>query len=141
MCACCSPIRYLNWGNVFNMMVNMTCNQQNHRNLKAVAESPGVSSRCQRRKKFIALSLEPVDWYCQPVANGVWTTTVENSSGAYTPCMVNSLHYLCTDLCKISPETLDQVRKNCADVLVRTLRDLAHSDDDASDSMNDIVAQ
>ncbi|QHO12705.1 ABC transporter C family member [Arachis hypogaea] len=103
MCACCSPIRYLNWGNVFNMMVNMTCNQQNHRNLKAVAESPGVSSRCQRRKKFIALSLEPVDWYCQPVANGVWTTTVENSSGAYTPCM------------------------NCADVLVRTLRDLAHS--------------
>ncbi|XP_020979092.1 AP-1 complex subunit gamma-2 isoform X1 [Arachis ipaensis] len=78
---------------------------------------------------------------------------------------------LCTDLCKISPEALEHVRKKCTDVLVRTLRDLANSpyspeydiagitdpflhirllkllrvlgegDADASDSMNDILAQ
>ncbi|KAK7252362.1 hypothetical protein RIF29_36250 [Crotalaria pallida] len=78
---------------------------------------------------------------------------------------------LCTDLCKISPEALEHIRKKCTDGLVRTLRDLANSpyspeydiagitdpflhirllkllrvlgegDADASDSMNDILAQ
>ncbi|OIW10555.1 hypothetical protein TanjilG_15927 [Lupinus angustifolius] len=78
---------------------------------------------------------------------------------------------LCTDLCKISTEALELVRKKCTDGLVRTLRDLANSpyspeydiagitdpflhirllkllrvlgegDADASDSMNDILAQ
>ncbi|BAT99552.1 hypothetical protein VIGAN_10100400 [Vigna angularis var. angularis] len=78
---------------------------------------------------------------------------------------------LCTDLCKISAEALENIRKKCTDGLVRTLKDLANSpyspeydiagitdpflhirllkllrvlgegDADASDSMNDILAQ
>ncbi|CAJ1931490.1 unnamed protein product [Sphenostylis stenocarpa] len=78
---------------------------------------------------------------------------------------------LCTDLCKISTEALEHIRKKCTDGLVRTLKDLANSpyspeydiagitdpflhirllkllrvlgegDADASDSMNDILAQ
>ncbi|WVZ09812.1 hypothetical protein V8G54_014342 [Vigna mungo] len=78
---------------------------------------------------------------------------------------------LCTDLCKISTEALENIRKKCTDGLVRTLKDLANSpyspeydiagitdpflhirllkllrvlgegDADASDSMNDILAQ
>ncbi|KAI5436998.1 hypothetical protein KIW84_023209 [Lathyrus oleraceus] len=78
---------------------------------------------------------------------------------------------LCTDLCKTSTEALEHIRKKCTDGLVRTLRDLANSpyspeydiagitdpflhirllkllrvlgegDVDASDSMNDILAQ
>ncbi|XP_019421654.1 PREDICTED: AP-1 complex subunit gamma-2-like [Lupinus angustifolius] len=78
---------------------------------------------------------------------------------------------LCTDLCKISTEALEHIRKRCTDGLVRTLRDLANSpyspeydiagitdpflhirllkllrvlgegDAGASDSMNDILAQ
>ncbi|XP_073268598.1 ABC transporter C family member 12 isoform X5 [Populus alba] len=30
-------------------------------------------------------------WYCRPVPNGVWATTVDNAFGAYTPCVVDSL--------------------------------------------------
>ncbi|XP_019419725.1 PREDICTED: ABC transporter C family member 2-like [Lupinus angustifolius] len=37
------------------------------------------------------MTFEPLDWYCQPVARGVWTTVVENAFGAYTPCAVDSL--------------------------------------------------
>ena len=37
------------------------------------------------------MAFEPLDWYCQPVANGAWTRTVENAFGAYTPCAVDSL--------------------------------------------------
>ncbi|XP_058776513.1 AP-1 complex subunit gamma-2-like [Vicia villosa] len=78
---------------------------------------------------------------------------------------------LCTDLCKTSTEALEHIRKKCTDGLVRTLKDLANSpyspeydiagitdpflhirllkllrvlgegDVDASDSMNDILAQ
>ncbi|WVZ22883.1 hypothetical protein V8G54_001427 [Vigna mungo] len=78
---------------------------------------------------------------------------------------------LCTDLCKISSEALEHVRKKCTDGLVRVLKDLANNpyspeydvagftdpflhirllrllrvlgegDPDASDSMNDILAQ
>ncbi|XP_027362371.1 AP-1 complex subunit gamma-2-like [Abrus precatorius] len=78
---------------------------------------------------------------------------------------------LCTDLCQISPEALEHIRKKCTDGLVRTLKDLANSpyspeydiagitdpflhirllkllrvlgegDADASDAMNDILAQ
>ncbi|KAK8470780.1 hypothetical protein PHAVU_003G053300 [Phaseolus vulgaris] len=78
---------------------------------------------------------------------------------------------LCTDLCKISSEALEHVRKKCMDGLVRALKDLANNayspeydvggftdpflhirllrllrvlgegDADASDSMNDILAQ
>ncbi|KAL3036831.1 hypothetical protein AAZX31_01G031000 [Glycine max] len=78
---------------------------------------------------------------------------------------------LCTDLCKISTEALEHIRKKCTDGLVRTLKDLANSpyspeydiagitdpflhirllkllrvlgegNADASDTMNDILAQ
>ncbi|OMO89901.1 hypothetical protein COLO4_19524 [Corchorus olitorius] len=78
---------------------------------------------------------------------------------------------LCTDLCKVSSEALEYFRKKCTDGLVKTLRDIANSpyapeydiagitdpflhirllrllrvlgqgDADASDSMNDILAQ
>eukprot|EP00262_Sarcandra_glabra_P011548 TRINITY_DN2799_c0_g1_i1.p1 TRINITY_DN2799_c0_g1~~TRINITY_DN2799_c0_g1_i1.p1 ORF type:complete len:1626 (+),score=287.39 TRINITY_DN2799_c0_g1_i1:361-5238(+) len=33
----------------------------------------------------------PLDWYCQPVENGVWAKAVESAFGAYTPCGLNSL--------------------------------------------------
>lgn len=78
---------------------------------------------------------------------------------------------LCTDLCKVSSEALEHFRKKCTEVLVKTLKDVANSpyapeydvggitdpflhirllrflrvlgqgDADASDSMNDILAQ
>ncbi|CAN1852784.1 AP-1 complex subunit gamma-2 [Linum perenne] len=78
---------------------------------------------------------------------------------------------LCTDLCRVSPEALEHFRKKCTDGLVRTLKDLVnspyapeydiagitdpflhirllrllrvlgHGDADASDVMNDILAQ
>lgn len=78
---------------------------------------------------------------------------------------------LCTDLCKVSPEALEYFRKKCTEGLVRTLKDVVNSpyapeydiagitdpflhirllkllrmlgqgDADASDSMNDILAQ
>lgn len=37
------------------------------------------------------MAFKPLDWYCQPVANGVWSKAVENAFGAYTPCGTNSL--------------------------------------------------
>lgn len=37
------------------------------------------------------MAFEPLDWFCQPVANGVWTKVVKNAFGAYTPCAVDSL--------------------------------------------------
>lgn len=42
-------------------------------------------------KQLIKMTFEPLDWYCRPVANGVWTRSVENAFGAYTPCAVDSL--------------------------------------------------
>ncbi|XP_030520887.1 AP-1 complex subunit gamma-2-like [Rhodamnia argentea] len=78
---------------------------------------------------------------------------------------------LCTDLCKVSSEALEYFRKKCTEVLVKTLKDVANSpyapeydvggitdpflhirllkflrvlgqgDADASDTMNDILAQ
>lgn len=37
------------------------------------------------------MAFEPLEWYCRPVSNGVWTKAVENSFGAYTPCAIDSL--------------------------------------------------
>ncbi|TMW93430.1 hypothetical protein EJD97_011715 [Solanum chilense] len=37
------------------------------------------------------MAFKPSDWYCQPVANGVWSKAVENAFGAYTPCGTNTL--------------------------------------------------
>ncbi|KAJ1698125.1 hypothetical protein LUZ63_006637 [Rhynchospora breviuscula] len=32
------------------------------------------------------MGFDPLDWYCQPVQNGVWSRAVENAFGVYTPC-------------------------------------------------------
>ncbi|KAH9288056.1 hypothetical protein KI387_032173, partial [Taxus chinensis] len=32
-----------------------------------------------------------LDWYCQPVANGIWVTMVTNALGSYTPCATETL--------------------------------------------------
>ncbi|CAL5183715.1 unnamed protein product [Lathyrus oleraceus] len=37
------------------------------------------------------MAFKPAVWYCRPVENGVWTRTVQNAFGAYTPCAVNNL--------------------------------------------------
>ncbi|KAF3970894.1 hypothetical protein CMV_005450 [Castanea mollissima] len=37
------------------------------------------------------MAFKPLDWYCQPVANGVWARTVQNAFGGYTPCAVDTL--------------------------------------------------
>lgn len=37
------------------------------------------------------MAFKPLDWYCQPVANGVWATAVQNALGAFTPCATNTL--------------------------------------------------
>ncbi|EEF35769.1 ABC transporter C family member 12 [Ricinus communis] len=37
------------------------------------------------------MALEPLDWYCRPVANGVWAKEVDSAFGAYTPCAIDSL--------------------------------------------------
>ncbi|KAL2944295.1 ABC transporter C family member 12 [Bienertia sinuspersici] len=37
------------------------------------------------------MAFKPLVWYCQPVANGVWATAVQNALGAYTPCATDSL--------------------------------------------------
>lgn len=36
------------------------------------------------------MGFEPLDWYCKPVPNGVWTKTVDYAFGAYTPCAIDS---------------------------------------------------
>ncbi|KAG8385226.1 hypothetical protein BUALT_Bualt03G0020100 [Buddleja alternifolia] len=37
------------------------------------------------------MAFKPVEWYCKPVKNGVWSKAVENAFGAYTPCANDSL--------------------------------------------------
>ncbi|KAM3748774.1 hypothetical protein ACB098_05G133800 [Castanea mollissima] len=37
------------------------------------------------------MAFEPLIWYCQPVANGVWTRAVDSAFGSYTPCAIDSL--------------------------------------------------
>lgn len=37
------------------------------------------------------MGFKPLEWYCQPVENGVWAMVVENAFGAYTPCGIDSL--------------------------------------------------
>lgn len=36
------------------------------------------------------MAFKPLDWYCRPVANGVWARAVDNAFGAYTPCATDS---------------------------------------------------
>ncbi|KAJ9691138.1 hypothetical protein PVL29_013352 [Vitis rotundifolia] len=37
------------------------------------------------------MAFEPLVWYCQPVANGVWAKAAESAFGPYTPCAVDSI--------------------------------------------------
>ncbi|XP_062162854.1 ABC transporter C family member 12-like isoform X2 [Alnus glutinosa] len=37
------------------------------------------------------MAFEPLIWYCQPVANGVWAKAVDSAFGSYTPCAIDSL--------------------------------------------------
>lgn len=37
------------------------------------------------------MAFKPLEWYCKPVKNGVWSKAVENAFGAYTPCASESL--------------------------------------------------
>lgn len=36
------------------------------------------------------MGFKPIDWYCQPEANGVWAKAV-SAFGSYTPCAIDSL--------------------------------------------------
>ncbi|CAO2823372.1 unnamed protein product [Amaranthus hypochondriacus] len=37
------------------------------------------------------MGFKPLEWYCQPVANGVWATAVQNALGAFTPCATDTI--------------------------------------------------
>ncbi|KAI4365222.1 hypothetical protein MLD38_021227 [Melastoma candidum] len=37
------------------------------------------------------MASDPLVWYCQPVANGVWGKMADNAFGVYTPCAVDTL--------------------------------------------------
>ncbi|KAH9613030.1 hypothetical protein KSS87_002578 [Heliosperma pusillum] len=37
------------------------------------------------------MAVKPLDWYCQPVADGVWGSAVSNALGAFTPCATESI--------------------------------------------------
>lgn len=37
------------------------------------------------------MAFKPLEWYCKPVKNGVWSKAVENAFGAYTPCVSDTL--------------------------------------------------
>ncbi|RID46135.1 hypothetical protein BRARA_I02816 [Brassica rapa] len=36
------------------------------------------------------MGFQPLDWYCKPVPNGVWSKMVDYAFGAYTPCAIDS---------------------------------------------------
>lgn len=40
---------------------------------------------------WVKMGFEPLNWYCRPVSNGVWTKEGDSSFGAYTPCAIDSL--------------------------------------------------
>ncbi|KAK2998796.1 hypothetical protein RJ639_023994, partial [Escallonia herrerae] len=37
------------------------------------------------------MGVKPLEWYCQPVANGIWAQATDSTFGAYTPCCIDSL--------------------------------------------------
>ncbi|KAK1568814.1 hypothetical protein Q3G72_029144 [Acer saccharum] len=37
------------------------------------------------------MAFEPLNWYCRPLANGVWAKSVDSAFGAYTNCAIDSL--------------------------------------------------
>lgn len=42
-------------------------------------------------RKQSKMGFNALDWYCRPVANGVWARAVLNAFGAYTPCAVETI--------------------------------------------------
>ncbi|KAL9224406.1 hypothetical protein vseg_000440 [Gypsophila vaccaria] len=44
------------------------------------------------------MAFKPLDWYCQPVADGVWGSLVQNAMGAFTPCATESVVILVSHL-------------------------------------------
>lgn len=39
----------------------------------------------------IMMGLDPLVWFCRPVAEGVWAREADSSFGAYTPCAIDSV--------------------------------------------------
>ncbi|KAJ3693574.1 hypothetical protein LUZ60_009054 [Juncus effusus] len=37
------------------------------------------------------MGVNPLEWYCRPVQDGIWSKAVENAFGVYTPCGMQSL--------------------------------------------------
>ncbi|XP_033137229.1 ABC transporter C family member 12 isoform X2 [Brassica rapa] len=44
------------------------------------------------------MGFEALAWYCKPVAQGFWEKTVDGAFGAYTPCVVNTLVMLVSQI-------------------------------------------
>ena len=52
------------------------------------------------------IAFEPLIWYCQPVANGVWTKAGDSAFGSYTPCAIDSLVISISHLVLLRPVLL-----------------------------------
>lgn len=37
------------------------------------------------------MAFEPLNWYCRPMADGVWEKVVDSAFGVYTTCAIDSL--------------------------------------------------
>ncbi|KAB1222717.1 ABC transporter C family member 2 [Morella rubra] len=37
------------------------------------------------------MAFDPLIWYCQPAANGIWAKVADTAFGSYTPCAIDSL--------------------------------------------------
>lgn len=67
------------------------------------------------------MGFEPLNWYCQPVKNGVWSKAVENAFGAYTPCATDSL-VICISYLVILGLCLNRIWRMKKDVTVQRFR-------------------
>lgn len=45
----------------------------------------------RKERVNLVMAVKPLVWYCQPVADGVWATAVQNALGPYTPCATDTL--------------------------------------------------
>ena len=52
------------------------------------------------------MAFEPFIWYCQPVANGIWTKAMDSAFGSYTPCAIDSLVISISHLVLLRPVLL-----------------------------------
>ncbi|XP_022879360.1 ABC transporter C family member 2-like isoform X2 [Olea europaea var. sylvestris] len=48
------------------------------------------------------MAFKPLEWYCKPVKNGVWSKAVENAFGAYTPCGIDTIVICISNLVLLS---------------------------------------